>query len=266
MDPVFTASMPEYYERYLGPAQFDIFAADLAQRLPKRPGGDVLELACGTGLVTRRLRARLDPEVRIVATDISAPMLAYARKISANAENIEWREADACKLPFADGAFGAVVCAFGAMFFPDRAAAFAEARRVLKPGGLFVFNVWDAIEENPHALAVTQVVESLLPGEPQQFFRTPYQMASFALLRELLNAAGLEEIRIERKRMQLGESSARTLATGQIRGTPRSLIIEKHGIALDSVIEKLAAVLSARGGADPYRGHAQAIVVEARAT
>jgi ubiquinone/menaquinone biosynthesis C-methylase UbiE len=265
MDPTFTASMPEYYERCLGPAQFDIFAADLAQRLPARPGGDVLELACGTGLVTRRLRARLDPQVRIVATDISRPMLAFAQQQDPAASNIEWREADACRLPFADGAFAAVVCAFGAMFFPDRAAAFREACRVLKRGGLFVFNVWDAIEENPHALAVTQVVESLLPGEPQQFFRTPYQMASLALLRELLDEAGFEESRIEQTRLQLGEVSARTLATGQIRGTPRSLIIEKHGIALDQVIEKLAAVLAALGGADPYRGFAQAIVVEARA-
>jgi len=262
----FTASMPDYYERCLGPVQFDIFAADLAQRLPARPGGDVLELACGTGLVTRRLRARLAAEVRLVATDISAPMLAYAREKLSDLEGIEWREADACRLPFADAAFGAVVCAFGVMFFPERAAAFREAHRVLKPGGVFLFNVWDAIEENPHALAVTQVVESLLPGEPQQFFRTPYQMASLPLLRDLLKGAGFEETRIEQRRLPLGEVSARTLATGQIRGTPRSLIIEKHGIALDTVIDKLAGVLGARGGADPYRGHAQAIVVEARAT
>ena len=259
----FTASMPDYYDRCMGPAQFDVFAADLAGRLPARPAGDVLELACGTGLVTRRLRARLDPAVRLVATDISRPMLDHARGKLADPKPVEWREADACKLPFADGEFGAVVCAFGIMFVPDRAIALREARRVLKPGGRLLFNVWDAIEQSPHAAICAQVIESLFPGDPEMRFRLPYDMGSTSLLRELLKEAGFEKAKIETKRLPLGAVSARTLATGQIRGTPRSLLIEKRGVALDTVIDKVAAALAAAGGADPYRGHAQAIVVEA---
>ena len=265
MEPLFTASMPEYYDRCLGLPLFDPFAADLVQRLPARPDGDVLEVACGTGVVTRRLRARLDPGVRIVATDISASMLAYAREKASDARNIDWQEADACKLPFAEGAFAAVVCAFGLMFIPDTAAAFREARRILKPGGIFCFAVWDAIEENPHGLAVTRVIESVLP-DPEMAFRTPYSMASFGRLKDLLQASRFVEQSMESKRLPLGNVSARTLATGQIRGTPRSAIIEKQGVALDTVIDKLAALLTAQGGADPYRGHAQAIVALARAT
>jgi SAM-dependent methyltransferase len=261
----FTGQIPEYYDRCLGPAWFDAFAADLAQRLPAQPGGDVLEIACGTGRVTRRLRERLDPKLRLVASDISKAMLDHARGKLLDLKPIEWREADACKLPFADGAFGAVACAFGLMFVPDRAAAFREARRVLKEGGLLLFNVWDAIEENRHAAVATQVVESFFPGDAEMRFPVPYEMRSFDLLRGLLKEARFREQRIEKKRLPVGAVSAHTIAAGQIRGTPRSLLIEKRGVALDEVIDKLSAALAEAGGADPYRGFAQAVVVEARA-
>ena len=137
----FSGSIPEYYDRCLGPAWFDAYAADLARRLPAKPPGDVLEIACGTGLVTGRLRERLDSTVRLVATDLSKAMLDYARGKLSERRDIEWREADAVKLPFGNGEFGAVVCAFGFMFVPDKAKAMREARRVLGPGGLLFFNV-----------------------------------------------------------------------------------------------------------------------------
>src|SRR5687767_9549477 len=160
LNATFAGSIPEYYDACLGPAWFDPFAQDLAERLPSKPPGDVLEIACGTGLLSRRVRERLEPGVRFVATDLSKAMLDYARAKLPSA-NIDWREADAAKLPFGDGEFGAVLCSFGVMFVPDRRAAFREARRVLKPGGIFLFNVWDRIEENTHALAQAQLVEEL---------------------------------------------------------------------------------------------------------
>ena len=259
----FTAAMPEYYDSCLGPAWFDAYAADLTKRLPATPPGDVLEIACGTGLVTRKLRERLDPSLRLVASDISKPMLDYARGKLSGLKPIEWREADACKLPFGDREFGAVVCAFGFMFVPDRAAAFREVHRVLKAGGMLLFNVWDVIEENPHAAINARLVESMFPGDPEMRFRIPYDMGSVPLLREVLERAGFREQKIETRRMAVEAVSARTIATGQFRGTPRSALIEKRGVPLDEVIDKVAAALAAAGGADPYRGHAQAIVVEA---
>lgn len=265
MKASFTGSIPEYYDSCLGPAWFDAFAEDLAQRLPAKPPGDVLEIACGTGLMTRRLRARLDPSVRLTATDLSQAMLDYARGKLADRRGIEWREADALKLPFADGAFGAVVCAFGVMFVPDRQAAFREARRVLKPGGVFLFDVWDRIEENPCAAVNAQVVESLFPGDPELRFRIPFEMHDPALLRELLAGARFRETRLENKRIQIDRVSARTVATGQIRGTPRSLLIEKRGVALEEVVDKVSAALAKMGGADPLRASANAIMVEASA-
>ena len=261
----FSGSIPEFYDSCLGPAWFDAYAADLAQRLPARPPGGVLEIACGTGLVTRHLRERLDPAVRLVASDLSKAMLDYARGKLGSRKGIEWREADAAKLPFGDGEFGAVVCAFGVMFVPDRPAAFREARRVLKEGGILLFNVWDRIEENPHAEANAQVIEGLFPGDEEMRFRIPFEMHDPGLLRRLLAVARFRELKLETKRIQIDRVSARTVAIGSIRGTPRSLLIEKRGASLDDVIEKVTAALAKSGGADPYRGSTQAVVVEASA-
>ena len=260
----FSGSIPEYYDSCLGPAWFEAFATDLAQRLPAIPPGDVLEIACGTGQVTRKVREHLDPAVRLVATDLSKAMLDYARGKLSSCKGIEWREADAVKLPFGDGEFGAVVCAFGIMFVPDKRAAFREARRVLKDGGFLLFNVWDRIEENAHSATMAQVVEELFPGDDEMRFKTPYEMHDTTLLRSLLAEAGFKEVRIEKRRLPIGQVSARTIAIGAIRGTPRSLLFEKRGVSLEEVIDKDTAALAKSGGADPYLGHAQAVVVEAR--
>lgn len=265
LSATFSGSIPEHYDRCLGPAYFGPFAADLAQRLPARPAGAVLELACGTGLLTRHLRERLGPAVRLVASDLSKAMLDYARGKVDELGGIEWREADVVNLPFADGEFGAVVCGFGFMFAPDRKAALGEARRVLADDGILLFNVWDRIEENPHSEAVAQVIESRFPGDPELRFRVPHEMCEPALLRQLLAEAKFREVQIVTKRIPLDQVSARTLATGQILGTPRSLLIEKRGVRLDEIVDQVTARHAQFGGADPYRGSAQALIVEARA-
>jgi ubiquinone/menaquinone biosynthesis C-methylase UbiE len=261
----FAGTIPEYYDSFLGPALFEKFGVDLAQRLPARPPGDVLEIACGTGIVTRLLRERLDPALRLVASDISKPMLDYARARLAGLQGIDWREADAAALPFGDGEFGAVVCAFGVMFAPERRAVFSEMRRVLGESGILLFNVWDRMEENPHAEIATQVLESLFPGDPEITFTLPFEMHDPALLRELLAEARFREVRIEKKRIRIDGISARNVALGSIRGTPRALLIEKRGVALEDVVEKVAAALARHGGVDPFRAPASAVVVEARA-
>lgn len=259
-----TFSGPEYYDRLLGPIYFEPFAAELVRRLPPRPPGNVLEIACGTGLVTKRLRARLDPALRLTATDLSTAMLEYARAQLGEREGIEWRQADALKLPFPDGAIGAVVCGFGVMFAPDHQAMLKEARRVLVQGGILLFSVWDRVEENPHALAGAEVIEAMFPGDAEMRFRIPYEMHDPALLRRLLAGARFGDARIEMKRIAIDGADPRDIATGQIRGTPRSALIEKKGVSLDLVIEKVAAALESRGG-NPYRGHAQGLLVEALA-
>jgi ubiquinone/menaquinone biosynthesis C-methylase UbiE len=261
----FTGSIPEFYDRHLGPAWFDAFARDVAARLPEKPSGDVLEIACGTGIVTRRLREHLDRSVRLVATDLNPAMLDFARAKLAHARGITFREADAQRLPFADGEFASVVCTFGIMFFPDKPAALREMRRVLRDGGTLLLTVWDRIENNPHALASAELAEALFPGDPEMRQRWPYEMHDVAAFRTLLADAGFEMAAADLKHVAFELASARELATGLARGTPRSLMYLDRGMALEDVVDKLEARLAKVGGAAPYRGDAQALVVEARA-
>lgn len=260
----FGGSIPEYYDSIMGPAQFEPFGADLVRRLPAKPAGDVLEIACGSGRVTRQLRERLHPSVRLVASDISQAMLDYARgKVSGD---IEWREADACRLPFADGAFAAAVCAFGIMFVPDKPAALREARRVLGEGGTLLFNVWDGLENNAHGRAAAAVVEQLFPDDPaMKFGSMPYMFNDRAQIRRMLDEARFREVRAEPVRIACACPSARDFATGQLKGTPRGSLLKERGASIDEVIEKVAAALAKLGGAAPFKYTAQALVVEARA-
>lgn len=256
--------MPEYYDRIMGPAQFERFADDLVRRLPAQPGHAVVELACGTGIVTQRLRRRLGQSVRLVATDISEAMLDYARaKVGGD---IEWRTADAAALPFAEREFGAAVCAFGVMFVPDKERFFAEARRVLSEGGVLLFNVWDGLVNNAHGRAADEALEEVFPNEPSmKFGALPYEFNDRTSIASMLRRAGFGEPRMEAVRLQCGAPSAREFATGQLRGTPRGALIEERGAKLDGVIDRLAQKLARIGGSEPFAYSAQALVVEARA-
>ncbi|HEX6691668.1 MAG TPA: methyltransferase domain-containing protein [Burkholderiales bacterium] len=260
----FSGSIPEYYDSIMGPAQFEPFAAELAARLPAKPAGDVLELACGTGRVTQHLRKRLAPGVRLVASDLSDAMLQYARGKVHGA--VEWRTADACKLPFEDASFGAVVCAFGVMFVPDKQLAFREARRVLREGGLLLFNVWDGLENNPHARPSEQVLTGLYPDDPaMKTGSMPYRFNDRKAIGAMLDAARFGQVRMEAVRLACGTPSARDFAVGQLRGTPRGQLIEQRGGNVDAVIDQVAADLARLLGDKPFRYTAQALVVEARA-
>jgi ubiquinone/menaquinone biosynthesis C-methylase UbiE len=260
----FGGSIPEYYDSIMGPAQFEAYGVELARRLPSRPAGDVVELACGTGRVTRHLRERLAAEVRLVATDISDAMLKYARGKVAG--NVEWRTADACKLPFEDATFGSLVCAFGVMFVPDKQAAFREARRVLRTGGTLLFNVWDGLENNPHAKVAEDVMMQLFPGDPaMKTGSMPYQFNDRAVIGAMLTEARFGEVRMEAVRLPCSTPLARDFATGQLRGTPRGQLIAQRGGDVDAAIASIANGLAALGGEKPFRYTPQALVIEARA-
>ncbi|MEO7728890.1 MAG: class I SAM-dependent methyltransferase, partial [Burkholderiales bacterium] len=173
-DKVFGGSIPKLYETYLVPLIFEPYAADLAERLMTKTVSRVLEIAAGTGVVTRALASALPESVSIVATDLNQAMLDQACATGTQ-RAVEWRQADAMQLPFPDGSFDAVVCQFGVMFLPDKAKAFAEARRVLRARGVFIFNVWDRIVENEFADTVTTALESVFPEDPPRFMaRTPH--------------------------------------------------------------------------------------------
>src|SRR5215469_11847475 len=163
-DAVFAGSIPAFYDRYLGPLLFEPYARDLAGRLANIAQGRVLETAAGTGILVRTL-----PEaVAIVATDLNQPMIDFAAA-QPGGGRVTWRQADALALPFEEKSFDAVACQFGVMFFPDKRAAYREARRVLKPGGRFVFSVWDRLAENELSQIVSETVAALFSEDQPRF-------------------------------------------------------------------------------------------------
>jgi SAM-dependent methyltransferase len=192
-DTSFAGSVPQTYERFLVPLIFEFYAADLAERVRLRQPGRVLEIAAGTGVVTRQLATVLPPSVSVIATDLNQPMLDQAIA-AGTARPVEWKQADANALPFPDRAFDVVVCQFGAMFFPNKPGAFAEARRVLREGGCFIFNVWDRLEDNEFPDAVTESLAVLFPDDPPRFLaRIPYGYHDREAITRDLAAGGFVE-------------------------------------------------------------------------
>jgi ubiquinone/menaquinone biosynthesis C-methylase UbiE len=194
-DKVFAGSIPEIYDRYLVPLIFEAFATDLAARVAALSPGAVLETAAGSGVVTRALAARLGPDARYVVTDLNQPMLDHAAGRQRPDHRITWRRADALDLPFEDASFDAVCCQFGAMFFPDRIAGYREARRVLRPGGSFLFSVWDRLEANEFAQVVTDAAATVFPDDPPRFLaRIPHGYHDVGLIRDEVTKAGFSRI------------------------------------------------------------------------
>jgi len=266
-DKVFAGSIPENYDRYMVPLIFAPYAADLARRAASLSPGAVLEIAAGTGAVTRALAPKLSQGATYVVTDLNQPMLDYAASQQAADSRITWRQADAMALPFENAAFDLVCCQFGAMFFPDRTAAYREAKRVLKPGGHFLFNVWDRIEENVFANDVTNALAEIFPNDPPRFLaRTPHGYNDTALIRRDLEQAGFSGIAIETRAEQSRAPSPRLVATAYCQGTVLRSEIEARGPGqLDAATDHAAAALAARHGSGAVAAKIQAHIIMAAA-
>lgn len=264
VDRKFAGSIPALYDRYLGPLIFEPYAADLAARLAGLTPARVLETAAGTGILTRAMARALPPGAEIVATDLNQPMLDYA-VAQPGAGQVVWQQADAQTLPFPGASFDAVVCQFGVMFFPDKVAAYREARRVLKPGGSFLLSVWDRIEDNEFAEIVTNAVAALFPDNPPLFLaRTPHGHHDAAATREALGAAGFGRIEIETVTKRSRAPSHRDPAIAFCEGTPLRNEIEARGAGrLDEATRVAAAAIVTRFGAGPVDGKIQAHVFTA---
>jgi ubiquinone/menaquinone biosynthesis C-methylase UbiE len=264
VDTVFSGSIPSLYDRYLGPLIFEPYAQDLANRLSALHAERVLETAAGTGIVTRALVRSLPTNVSVVATDLNQPMLDHAAA-QVSSSRVSWQKVDAQALPFLDGAFDAVVCQFGVMFFPDKQKAYREARRVLKPGGLFIFNVWDKLEHNEFADLVTTAVTDIFPNDPPLFLaRTPHGYhAKEAIIAEV-RSAGFVNIAAETLTRRSVAPSCRDPAIGYCQGTPlRNEIEVRDANRLAEATEVAATKISARFGNGPVDGMIQAHVITA---
>ncbi|MBC5785713.1 methyltransferase domain-containing protein [Ramlibacter sp. USB13] len=265
-DRLFAGSIPQLYEQLLVPLIFEPYARDLAQRLAPLGPADVLEVAAGTGVVTRRLAESLPSTTRIVATDLNAPMLQEAQR-RGTARPVEWQVADAMQLPFDDDSFDAVACQFGVMFFPDRGRAFAEMRRVLRPGGVLLFNAWDAIAHNEFADVVTEALVPLYPQDPPRFMaRTPHGYHDpHAIARDLGEGGFTTAPDIVTLTERSCASGPEVPAMAYCQGTPlRNEIEARGGPGLLAATQAATQAIAARFGIGEVDGKIQALVVSVR--
>lgn len=262
-DKVFTGLIPSLYEQHLVPLIFEPYAAHLANRVASRSITRVLELAAGTGVATRSLASLLSEDVSIVATDLNQPMLDQAATIGTK-RPVEWRQADAMQLPFEDGMFDAVVCQFGVMFFPAKSKAFSEARRVLRSGGVFIFSVWDRIEENEFADTVTTALESLFPKEPPRFLaRTPHGYYDHSTIkRDLANGGFTASPQTSTVAARSRATSSLIPAVAYCQGTPlRNEIEARDASRLGEATDAAAEAIAQRFGQGAIDGKIQAHIV-----
>lgn len=265
-DKLFAGSIPEIYDRYLVPLIFEPYARDLAERVAQVGPQQVLETAAGTGVLTRALASRLPAQARIVATDLNQPMLDHAAGRSAGDDRITWQQANALALPFADDAFDVVACQFGVMFFPDKAQGYREARRVLKRGGRFFFNVWDHIAANAFPDVVTRALARLFPHDPPLFLaRTPHGHHDVARIKADLAAAGFATVSAVARDDASKAASARDVAIAFCQGTPlRSEIEARDASRLEDATRTVAGELARHFGdgaiEGPIRAHVFAAV------
>jgi len=244
----FTGSIPEFYDNGLGPVLFEPYARAMAARVT---GKRVLEIAAGTGIVTRRLRETLPAVATLVATDLNQAMLDHARARLAGVDGIEYRVADAQELPFPDASFDAVVFQFGIMFVPDKDRAAREALRVLAPGGRLFLSTWDGIEHNAFMRIAHETIVALYPDDPPMFYRVPYGYADPVEVRRLLAAAGFAGVTVDNVQVESRVDNAHDFARGCVEGNPVSLAIQQRGGTLPPVVDAIVANLRKEFGNDP---------------
>lgn len=258
----FVGSIPELYDRHLGPVLFEPYAQDLAARLPPTAKA-VLELAAGTGRLTRQLLAQLPDQAQLVATDLNQAMIDVGIARVGTDPRLVWQSADMLALPFDGSAFDVVACQFGLMFAPDKQHAVREMHRVLRPGGTLLVTTWDAMEKNTATQLLHRLAFEALPADPPHFMATPFSMHDPEELRRLAVAAGFAEVRVETVAKTAEAESAADLATGFVRGNPLWHQVVERGIDANAFEARVAAALAAAFGDTPCRSALSAHVLTA---
>lgn len=264
-DLLFTGSIPALYEQYLVPMIFQPYADDLGRRAAATGAQTVLELAAGSGAVTRVLAQVLPESVAITATDLNPPMIAHAQAVGTT-RPVTWRQADALDLPFEASTFDTVVCQFGVMFFPDRVKAMSEMHRVLKPGGTVIFNTWDSVETSEFAHTVNDVLAEVFAGDPPTFMqRVPHGYHDAEVIRADMAAGGFSGVVVidELEKRSIA-ASADIPAIGFCKGTPvRNEIERRDASRLGEITARSSEALRERFGSGPIEGRLRAYVVTA---
>jgi ubiquinone/menaquinone biosynthesis C-methylase UbiE len=261
----FVGSIPDHYDRMMGPVLFVDCADDIARRAAASAPERVLEVAAGTGIVTRRLRDRLPATAHLTATDLNPPMLEVARAKFRPGEQVEFQPADATALPFGDATFDAVVCQFGIMFYPDKEKSYREVHRVLAPQGRYLFNVWDSHRHNPYARIMHETVTNLFPTDPPQFYTVPYSCDRIDPIKETLVDAKFADIKVAVLSWEKELPDVAAFVRGFVYGAPIiDQIRARDAAAPDRIAEAATESLKREFGTHPTRIPLQAIVFEAR--
>jgi SAM-dependent methyltransferase len=254
-DASFAGAVPRAYHQYLGPLFFVPYARDLAHRLPAaaREDARILEIACGTGILTAELAAAMGGHASLTSTDLNEPMIEVARWL-VTSERVHFRVADAASLPFDVSSFDIVACQFGAMFFPDKVAAAREVRRVLEPGGTYLFNVWGTLEENPIARVAHEAVNGLFPSNPVTFYLVPWGYADREQIAADLRGGGFRDVAIETVDLEGCSPSAEQAALGLVQGAPVVHTIRERGtVSVEEVTRAVAAAFAREFGLGEIR-------------
>ena len=257
----FSGSIPANYERYLGPFLFEPYALDLVSRLQDKKYDNILEIACGTGRVTKHLANSVKFDA-ITATDLNPDMISVAKDM-VNNDSIKWMPADAMSLPFNDSSFDLVVMQFGIMFFPDKEKGLSEAYRVLKPGGKFIYSTWNKAETNEAIHEGRVIIESYFGDDPPIFYNVPFSMYDDRELTSLTRRAGFKSITTTLVKKEGISPSAADLAKGMVEGNPVYLaILEKAPSLLNTIKEHIQKAIAEKFGDKPVKSPLQAWVVE----
>jgi len=260
----FVGSIPDFYDRGMGPVIFADFAADMAQRAKALNPKLVVETAAGTGILTRALRDALPGRTKIIATDLNPPMIEVARRKFARGEPVVLQPANAVDLPFDDECCDLLVCQFGLMFFPDKEQSYRTAWRVLEDGGHYLMSVWDSHAFNPFGEVIHRVAGSFFPDDPPQFYAVPFSCSAIDPIKAGLMAAGFSSVEVSVKRIEKVVADPELFARGTVFGNPMFDQIVGRGGDPEAVAQAILAEFEAQFGAEEMVLQLQEIVFTAR--
>jgi len=259
----FSGAIPKHYEEYLGPMFFEPYAIEVANRVDPSSVKLALELASGTGRVTRRLRQVLPRTAKLIASDISEDMLSVAKEKLRDMD-IDWQFIDAQELPFDDNSIDLVVCCFGYMLVPDKSKAFAEAYRVIRPGGMLMLTTWDTLESNGASYTYRKAAKKYLGDPLPESYNAPFSMNDMNLIRSLLEGAGFLKIVVERVPKFSISETAKDATTGLAQGgLIYNEIMKRNPAWMEEIMGAVEKELAEKYGPGPTMAPMSAIVSQA---
>ncbi|NII28413.1 class I SAM-dependent methyltransferase [Pseudoflavitalea sp. X16] len=259
----FSGDVATHYDQFLGPLFFEPYAIEVAKRIDPAAVSIALEIAAGTGRVTRHIRERIPASAKLIASDISGEMLAEAKKKLSHLD-IDWQNIDAQQLPFSDNSIDLVVCCFGYMFVPDKPKAFAEAYRVLRPGGMFLFTTWDSLEHNAASYTSRSIAKEYLEEPLPESYNLAASMSDEAAIRQLLQDARFSKIAIEKVKHFSVSPTAKEATYGLVEGGLIYKEIKKRNPAwIDEIKIRVEKELAEKFGAAPMSAPMSAVISQA---